>query len=107
LISSTKNKGIDMSVYMVFEREATKNPDEMALYGEKVGAARGNHPMTPVVFNGKLDLLEGGPVENVVILSFPSAEEARAWYDSPAYQAALKHRQAGSDHRVYIVEAKA
>jgi uncharacterized protein (DUF1330 family) len=95
-----------MSVFMVFEREVTKSAEEMALYGQKVGAARGNHAMTPLVYNGKLDVLEGGPIEGVVILSFPTAEEARAWYDSPAYQAALAHRKAGSDHRVYIVEGK-
>ena len=95
-----------MTVFMVFEREATTDANELKLYGETVGAARGDHPMTALVYNGKLDVLEGGPVENVVVLSFPTAEAARAWYDSPAYQVALAHRKAGSNHRVYIVEAK-
>jgi uncharacterized protein (DUF1330 family) len=96
-----------MTVFMVFEREKTTNPNELALYGQKVGAARGNHAMTALAYNGTLDVLEGGPIEGVVILSFPTAEEARAWYDSPAYQTALAHRKAGSDHRVFIVEGKA
>ncbi len=95
-----------MTVFMVFEREVTKDPEAMKRYAETVGAARKDHPMTPLVYGGKLDLLEGGPVENVVILSFPSAEAARAWYDSPEYQTSLAHRKDGSDHRVYIVEAK-
>jgi uncharacterized protein (DUF1330 family) len=29
---------------------------------------------------------------------------ARAWYDSPAYQAAVKHRFLGADYRVFITE---
>ena len=96
-----------MTVYMVFEREKTTNSDELTLYAQKVGAARGNHAMTALAYNGTLDVLEGGPIEGVVILSFPTAAEARAWYDSPAYQTALAHRVAGSDHRVFIVEGKA
>ena len=49
-------------------------------------------------------MLEGPDAEGVVILQFPSAAEARAWYDSPAYQAALEHRLKGAAYRVMIVE---
>jgi uncharacterized protein (DUF1330 family) len=48
--------------------------------------------------------LEGPPVEGAVILSFPSMSEARAWYESPAYQAAREHRLKGAEYRVFLVE---
>jgi uncharacterized protein (DUF1330 family) len=38
------------------------------------------------------------------MLSFPSMEEARAWYESPQYQAALPHRLRGARSRLVIVE---
>ncbi len=34
-------------------------------------------------------------------VSFPTG---RAWYDSPAYQAAAKHRLAGSMSRAFFIE---
>ena len=39
-----------------------------------------------------------------VILEFPSLSQARAWYDSPAYQEAKALRQAASQGRLFIVE---
>ena len=38
------------------------------------------------------------------MLQFPTMEEARAWYNSPAYQAALVHRRKGADWRAFIVQ---
>jgi uncharacterized protein (DUF1330 family) len=34
-------------------------------------------------------------VEGVVILEFPTFEEAKAWYDSPAYRKVREHRYKG------------
>ena len=39
-----------------------------------------------------------------MMLEFPTFREARAWYDSPAYQAASEHRFNGADYRAIIVE---
>jgi uncharacterized protein (DUF1330 family) len=43
-------------------------------------------------------------VEGVVVAEFPSVEEARSWYDSPAYQEAAQHRFRGAVYRGVIVE---
>jgi uncharacterized protein (DUF1330 family) len=48
--------------------------------------------------------LEGAQVEGAVIAEFPSVEEARAFYDSPAYQEAAQHRFRGAVYRGLIVE---
>jgi uncharacterized protein (DUF1330 family) len=49
-------------------------------------------------------VLEGPVAEGVAIAEFPSLEEARQWYESPAYQAAAQHRFKGATYRGLIVE---
>jgi len=43
-------------------------------------------------------------VDGAVILEFPTLADAKASYESPLYQQALKHRLKGADYRVFIVE---
>ncbi len=58
-----------------------------------------------IVAAGRLDPLEGdAPRGKIVILQFPSIEQAHAWHDSPAYQAIIGHRLAAADSRAYLVE---
>jgi uncharacterized protein (DUF1330 family) len=92
-----------MTAYVVILRERTTDPDELERYREKAPLAREGHAVTPVAFYGEYEVLEGAPFEGAAILSFPSMDEARAWYASPAYQAARVHRQRGSDSRMFIV----
>jgi uncharacterized protein (DUF1330 family) len=49
-------------------------------------------------------MLEGPAIEGAVILEFPTVEAAKIYYNSPAYQDAVKHRFLGADYRVFIVE---
>ena len=93
-----------MTAYVIFIRDSIKDPEEMATYGKKAAGARGDHPITPLAFYGAVETLEGPTVDGVVLLSFPDAAAAHAWYDSPAYQDALRHRLKGADYRVCIVE---
>ncbi|PAZ10910.1 hypothetical protein CLM62_38300 [Streptomyces sp. SA15] len=93
-----------MSAYVVMLRERVADPAELALYASSARAARAGHQITPVVGYGAIQTLEGTPFDGVLIHRFPSVEDARAWYESRAYQAALPHRQAGADYRVLIVE---
>ncbi len=93
-----------MTAYAIFIRESTNDPAELATYGQKVGAAREGHEMRPLVAYGAFEVLEGDPVEGVVVLEFPTIAAAKAWYDSPEYQAALVHRLAGAKYRVVFVE---
>jgi uncharacterized protein (DUF1330 family) len=58
-----------------------------------------------VVRGGKVDLLEGAPEpERIVVIEFPDADTARRWYGSEEYQKALKIRQSASRGRVFLVE---
>jgi len=93
-----------MAAYLVFARTNTKSPAEMQTYAEKVGASVAGHSFVPLVRYGDYEVLEGDSIEGGVILKFDSMDAARAWYHSPAYQEAAKHRHAGADYHVVLFE---
>ena len=93
-----------MTAYMIFTREKTTNQAELDKYGPMAGAASAGHELTPLVVYGKHEVLEGAPVEGVVILSFPTREAALGWYNSPLYTAAREQRFKGAEYRAIIVE---
>ena len=53
------------------------------------------------------EVLEGPAIEDIIILEFPSNEEAKAWYQSPEYQAACERRFQGGDYRCILTEGVA
>ena len=93
-----------MAAYIVFTRESTRDASELATYSQKVGPTLTGYPVTVLAAYGRQEVLEGPEVEGVVILEFPSFDEAKAWYDSPAYREVRAHRFRGSDYRAVIVE---
>src|SRR5262249_4944522 len=93
-----------MAAYAVFIRESTKDQAELDAYTPKAEASLAGHELTILAAYGRQEVLEGPPVEGVVIVEFPSIEAAKAWYDSPAYRAAREHRFRGATYRALIVE---
>lgn len=93
--------------YVIFIKEGTRDEVEMGRYKAAVGASFKGHSPNFLAAYGALEVLEGAPAEGVVILEFADMEKARAWYHSPAYQEAARHRFAGADYRGMIVEGTA
>ena len=93
-----------MPAYMVFIREKTLDPSELEAYWEKVMGTLDGRPIKSLAAYGKHLTLEGPEPEGVVIAEFPTLEEARDWYYSPAYQEAAQHRHRGAIYRGLIVE---
>ena len=93
-----------MSAYIVFTREKTLDPAELAIYWEKIGPTFKGHEVKLLASYGRHEVLEGDATEGVVIAEFPSIEAAKAWYDSPAYKAVREHRFKGAIYRGLIVE---
>ena len=93
-----------MPAYVVFMREKTLDQSELEAYWAQVAATLDGRPIKVLAAYGKHLTLEGPDVEGVVIAEFPTLEEARDWYDSPAYQAAAQHRHRGAVYRGLIVE---
>jgi len=93
-----------MAAYVIFIKERTHNQGELDRYREMAPAALAGHPITFRIAHGHNEVVEGPDFEDMMMLEFPTFREARAWYDSPAYQAASEHRFKGADYRAIIVE---
>ena len=93
-----------MVAYVVFTREKMRDPEQYEQYKEKARPAAKGHPLKPLALYGAFEMLEGAAIEGAVILEFPTVETAKAYYNSPAYQDAVKHRFLGADYRVFIVQ---
>jgi uncharacterized protein (DUF1330 family) len=58
-----------------------------------------------IVRGGRVDVLEGeSPPNRIIVIEFATFDQAKRWYDSPEYQAALKGRLRTADSKVLIVE---
>jgi len=98
-----------MSAFMIFVREgAVRDPEALAEYSrqnrENAQLFSSTYNLKPLVVYGAMETLEGEAPDGIVMLQFPSAEEAKAWYNSPQYQEALPHRMKGADYRAILVE---
>lgn len=93
-----------MAAYVVMIREKLTDPKEMEAYAALARKARGDVPPKPLAFYGAHEVFEGAPADGVVLLEFPDAAAAKAWYTSPGYQEALQHRLKGAEYRVILVD---
>ncbi|MGW2092882.1 DUF1330 domain-containing protein [Promicromonospora sukumoe] len=93
-----------MSAYVVFFKESTHDQSEVDAYLENVEKSFEGHDAKILAAYGEQQALEGPAPEGVVVIEFPTTAAARAWYESPAYQAAAEHRFKGAIFRVVIVE---
>lgn len=93
-----------MSAYMVFTREKTLDAGELATYEREVGPTHDTFDFKILAAFGRQEVLEGEPIEGVVIVEFPTMAAANAWYDSPAYREARKHRFEGAETRCVLVQ---
>lgn len=93
-----------MTAFIVFTKERTHDQSQLNLYQSQVRDTFDGHPIDLVV-KGTPHALEGAQAEGMVILAFPTPAAARAWYDSPAYQAVAAHRLKGATYSVALVES--
>lgn len=96
-----------MTAYGIFIRESTRSEDEMRTYMEKAGTSGDPFGAKALAFYGRSRTLEGPAAEAVVILEFPTFEDAEAWYASEEYQRAKPHRHLGADYRAILVDGLA
>lgn len=93
-----------MPAYVVFTREKTLDQRELEAYWARVKATMDGHRLKVLAAYGQHLTLEGSDVEGVVIAEFPTLQEARDWYESPAYQEAARHRHRGAVYRGLVVQ---
>jgi uncharacterized protein (DUF1330 family) len=93
-----------MAAYIVFTKEREHDAAAMKTYAGMAGGSMAGHAGKPLAYYGAIETLEGPEATGSVIIEFPTVEEARAWYDSPAYQEARALRFQGGDYRVFITQ---
>ncbi|MCR3930789.1 DUF1330 domain-containing protein [Aeromonas caviae] len=64
-----------MEAFVVFTREETTDPEELATYSAGVGPSFDGHDVTFLAAYGAMEHLEGPPVEGAVILRCQSASK--------------------------------
>jgi uncharacterized protein (DUF1330 family) len=74
-------------------------------YGAKVPETLAPFNAHYLVRGGKVEAVEGqAPKDRFVVIAFDSAEKARAWENSAAYEAIKPIRHSSATSRVFIVE---
>lgn len=116
LIGATGNRAIHGQqekmppVYLISEADAIIDLAALKEYAAKVNETLGpfNGHYHFVVRGGKTESLDGAaPPTGIVVISFDSAEQAHAWYNSPAYTAIRPIRLGAVKGRTFLVEGVA
>ncbi|WP_374775936.1 DUF1330 domain-containing protein [Streptomyces sp. NBC_01310] len=84
-------------------RPDTMNEDVLR-YIEEIQATMDPFGGRFLVHGKEVEVMEGPWPGTVVVIGFPDMDRARAWYDSPAYQALLPLRTAHIQGEVILVE---
>lgn len=97
-----------MAAYVVITKFRTRDQAELDVYSSQRASFLAGHAITWLAtFGTAVEVVEGPGAEGMAILEFPTLAEAKAWYESPAYQDASQHRFRGGDYGVMIVEGSA
>jgi uncharacterized protein (DUF1330 family) len=98
----------DMAAYIIgLGRSAPRGMAWAKEYLPKAAALVAKHGGKPLIGGNstpRLLALEGKPPLAVVMLEFPSLEQAQAWHEDPDYAPLKQLRQANVDMEVFVVE---
>ena len=93
-----------MAAYVIVEVNVT-DPQLFAEYAKGVPATIAAYGGKYLVRGGSVDPKEGGwTPKRVVLLEFPSMEQARKWYHSPEYKPLLDMRMKAANAKLILVE---
>lgn len=93
-----------MAAYVVVQVDVT-DPVRYEDYRKMVPASLEKYGGRFLVRGGRTHTMEGGwAPKRFVLVEFPSAEQAKAWWASPEYAEAKALRQATSDSQLIIAE---
>lgn len=92
-----------MSAYVMIVRKETRDPSKFEQYFALAPLAD-SAGVELVAKNSDFEVLEGDPVEAVVILSFPTMGDAQKWYRSKEYQKAVGYRLEAADYFTVLID---
>jgi uncharacterized protein (DUF1330 family) len=100
----SKNKEIDMSGVLIGQVRVT-DAEKYKEYAARVPAVVAQYDGTYVVRGGSMEVVEGHWEDlRMVVITFPSLERAKQWYNSPEYAPLIAIRQSASEGNLMLVE---
>ncbi len=96
-----------MAAYILLNIDVT-DPERYADYAKLAPGTVAQYGGRYLARGGRAETLEGSiPAKRVVVLEFDSADQAKAWLNSPEYSAAKAIRHSASTSSVLLVEGLA
>ncbi len=93
-----------LAAYMIVTVDVT-DPEQYRQYTDRSPAALAKFGGRFLARGGRTVTLEGDPeTRRVVVVEFPSLEQAEACYASPEYQEAKSHREGAATAQFVVVE---
>jgi uncharacterized protein (DUF1330 family) len=86
-----------MAAYYLFDNVEVSDPEALARYFPQAAVLVAEYGGRYLAVDAAPEVVEGDPrLSSVVLLEFPDADSARAWYESDAYRPvrAIRHRAA-------------
>lgn len=93
-----------MSAFAIAHLRSVEWGPEIIEYLKKIDDTLVPHGGAFLIHGSMPEVLEGELPGQVVVIRFPDMDKARAWYDSPAYQAILPLRTRNSDGIAFLVQ---
>jgi len=94
-----------MPAYLISEVSEVVDAAKMEEYRTLAQAAIQRHGGRYLVRGGVWESIEGDwALERVVVVEFPSVDQAKTWYDSPEYGQALESSRVALKRRMLLVE---
>jgi uncharacterized protein (DUF1330 family) len=89
--------------YVVAEVDVT-DPATFQKYADKAPGTIASFNGHYIIRGGKTLSVEGEPPKRFVVIQFDSMDQAKAWENSPAYEAIKPIRHSSAKSRVFITE---
>jgi uncharacterized protein (DUF1330 family) len=94
-----------MPAYVLADVRAVRDLEALVEYRRRNTDAVANHGGRFLIRGGELELLEGDwPTQRIVLIEFPDAAAARAWWESDEYAPLKAMRREASDTNIVLVE---
>jgi uncharacterized protein (DUF1330 family) len=94
-----------MPTYVIADVREVRDVDALIEYRRRNTDAVANHGGRFLIRGGESELLEGDwPTQRIVLIEFPDADAARAWWESDEYAPLKAMRREASDTNIVLVE---
>ena len=94
-----------MPAYVIGDVREVRDADALVEYRRRNTDAVANHGGRFIVRGGEATVLEGDwDTLRIVVLEFPDATAARAWYESDEYEPLKAMRQEASETNIVLLE---